>query len=322
MSNYSEEHTDSGSSQTDARPLWTSDSQTEAASLDVPVASQISGSAGDSSPQQSLSRAADDLLVEAIRTLLGRNSRPFAAGVYGLMRQLEPTFTFALAGFPSFRALLQDAQERGVITMVAAPKGSDVVVSEAGGRRVGPRATAATLRKDLWDAFVDWNPQANYAFRPASNEVVTLPAGDAGDEHAIRIPSASREDQLVWMRELMESETNEAVKAELAAALADEQPTRAFARVLRERAPVARRWKRLLRTRIVSRASEWAARQNLSDGVLLPAVTTSVPDKLSKSARSANEDAAARDRILAILADLPLSELLQLRIPLEYALRR
>lgn len=319
MSNYSEEHTDSGSSTTDTRPLWTGDSQTKSASSDVPVAPKLSGSAGDTSPQQSPSHASDDLLVEAIRTLLERKSRPFAAGVYGLMRQLDPTFTFASAGFSSFRAYLNDAEERGIVTTVAAPKGSDVVVAEVGGRRIRPRAATATLRKDLWDAFVDWNPDANYAFRPASNEVVTLSAGDPGDEQTIRIPSASRDDQLVWMRELMESEASESAKAEIAVALADEQPTRAFAQVLRERTPVARRWKRLLRTRIVDRASEWAAHHSLSDGVLLPAVTMSVPEK---SGRPVSDDAAARDRILAILADLPLSELLQLRIPLEYALRR
>src|SRR5690349_17162320 len=102
MSNNSEKYADSSLSKTNARPTWTGDS--EIVGTDAPAA-QISGSAGEITfPQQSHSRLSDDLLLQAIRTLLGRNSQPFAAGVYGLMRQIEPTFTFGSLGFSSFRA--------------------------------------------------------------------------------------------------------------------------------------------------------------------------------------------------------------------------
>lgn len=319
MSNHSEEYADSGSSTTNARPTWTGDSENVGA--DAP-ATQISGPAGGiTSPQQGHPRPSDDLLLQAIRTLLARNSRPFAAGVYGLMRQIEPTFTFDSVGFPSFRAYLSDAANRGVVTFSPAPRGSDVVVAEASGSGASQRPaliTATTLRKDLWDAFVDWSNESNYVFRPMTNEVVALMPGQSGGDGAVRIPSASRDDQLVWMRELADSETSAPVKDELDAALREDQPTRAFARVLRERTSVGRAWKRHLRRRILSRASQWAEENGLPESVLQPA---KVQEPSSRREATTNEDQAARDRILAILADLPLSELLKLRIPLEYALR-
>lgn len=319
MSNYSGKYADSGSSKTDARPIRTGDS--EIVGADVPAA-QISGSAGEASPpQQSFSRASDDLLLQAIRTLLGRNASPFAAGVYGLMRQLEPTFTFDGAGFKSFRAYLNDATSRGLVTLSPAPRGNDVVVAEAsasGDRSVHPLVSATTLRKDLWDAFVDWNPQANYVFRRAANEVAALGPRESGGDGAVRINSARREDQLAWMRELADSTTDPQVREELDVALRGEEPARDFSRVLRERASVGRAWKRHLRRQILDRAAMWAYENGLPQSVLQPAASKELP---STRESIAEEDSAARARVLAILADLPLSELLKLRIPLEYALR-
>ncbi|MCS5714696.1 hypothetical protein NVV95_09040 [Herbiconiux sp. CPCC 205716] len=238
------------------------------------------------------------------------------------MRQIEPTFTFDSVGFSSFRAYLSDAADRGVVTFSPAPRGSDVVIAETSGSGTDKRpalVTATTLRKDLWDAFVDWSNESNYVFRPMTNEVAALKPGESAGDGAVHIPSASRDDQLVWMRELAASETNAAVKDELEAALREDQPTRAFAKVLRERTSVGRAWKRHLRRMILNRASQWAEENGLPQSVLQPATIHEPP---SRNQTATNEDSAARDRVLAILADLPLSELLKLRIPLEYALRR
>lgn len=322
MSNYSEEHFDRDSSTTNTDPLRTGDSVSDTVGTDAPATSEAFGSAGDTMPQQSHSHESDELLIRAVRTLLGRNSNPFAAGVYGLMRNLDPSFTFTAVGYPSFRALLNDAVSRGVITLTPAPRGNDVVISETAGTGARAEGVLRELRRDVWDAFVDWSVDTSYALRPTNGQVVRLSPGES-DDGLIRIPSATREDQIVWMRKFAELESSDELRKKLLEGLESSQPTREFAHALRDDAPLSRRWKGFLRSRILDRASVWAADHGVRDDLLQPLMsTTSAGRPASRVVSAPNEDVAARDRILAILADLPLAELLQLRIPVEYALRR
>jgi hypothetical protein len=238
---------------------------------------------------------------------------------------MDPSFTYSGAGYSSFRALLNDAVSRGRVTISPAPRGSDVVVEEVGNEApVTPGVSVLrSVRKDVWEAFVDWSADANYAFERASGRVIHPESdGEVDGREIIKIPSAKRSEHLVWMRNFSELEPDKSLRADLLAALADPQPTRAFARLLQENTAIARRWKRYLRTCILGRASTWAAENDVPISSLELTAAASLPRRESTYAVNARGDEVARERILAILADMPLGELLQLRIPVEYALRR
>lgn len=292
--------------------------QSEDSGVNGPRATKTLGAAGDenSTLQQHPNFDAFDLLVSVLKDLSSRNPTPTAAGVYSRMRNVFPEFTYGAAGFASFRAMLNEAEGRGMVVVERAANASDVTV-----RLSGLKAEIATaldprlerLSDDLWRAMLDWKVDAEYAFDRATRRTLRGPESAS----SVKTPSVSKETQIGWMKEFAALEKGEVAEA-LLAGLAEQDPAHGFGRAVRQFIPASRRWKRYLQDHVLLRARTWAA----ENGIPLSDLSNGMP-RLTKEpvlAARTESDEALRSRVLDVLVRMPLSELLRLPIPIEYSI--
>jgi hypothetical protein len=245
------------------------------------------------------------------------------------MKRIDPTFSYEVEGFRSFRQLLENAESEQIIVVERPLGASDLIVratAQANDVAVA-RSSAAHVRinPDLWQALLDWNPNARYLFSRVQNRPIKS-ATLAEDSNNVLVPSITRDEQLEWMREFAAAQVNEDLKQELLDALNEEVPVRGFSRAVRHIEAAGRRWKRYLQRRVLERATTWAAAQSIPlsaiESVETPAVTEGTSSQSSTTAEVAAGELATKARVLSILASMPLGELLRLPIPVEYALRQ
>lgn len=283
-----------------------------------PVASETHVAAGvpTAAPQQSTASDPIDLLVQAVRDLERSDRKTAAAGVSARMRQLDPSFDPQAAGYASFRKLVAAAEARGVIEVLEAE--SDIAI-----RSVAPAAAAPATRldDDLWRAFVQWNLPAQLYFDRVTKQVVS---GLTEPERGVAIPSVSREEQTVWMREFVESLGQGEQRDKLHELISGRGDIRAFFTLLRDDRPTSEGWRNFLRRRVLERATTWAHENGIPIGDLDQGVrSTSQSPRTAVAAKdSGSADELLRQSVLTVLGKMPLSELLRLPIPLEYSLIR
>jgi hypothetical protein len=284
--------------------------------------------AGDSvsAPRQFTADEVVNLLVRAIHDLTAAGKVPIAAGVGARMRLLEPQYTAATTEFGTFRAIVAAGEARGLVVVES---GENDLVVRAVADEPSPAQYRITLRPDLWRALLDWEPTARYLFNRVTKQSRPSLAVASGDD--VLIASITREIQIEWMRRFADTQVTPSVRSELIAALDSEHPTHAFSTALGSSDTIRRRWKRHLRQCAIDHAIAWGRSNKieLSDLVApveprpaispTPASRESVADETSHPGLS--EDELLRQRLLTTIATLPLSELLQLRIPLQYTLR-
>lgn len=303
----------------------TVDNPQDAGSID-PRAPQLDDAAGEASkPSQPFSRqAVFDLLSQALSTEESAGTVPVAARVAGLMRQLDPAFTQETSGYPTFRALLRDAEKVGLLTLIDRGGTSDIAVLAAGSQlEVEAGASSAgrikQVRPDIWRAFIDWSRPTSYWYDRRTKRLHPITEAAVGP-HGVEIPSVSRELQVEWMNEFAGGVRDSTVKAILDESLAAEDPVRGFSAALRNDEASSRRWKRYLKQRVLDRATSWAVSNDIALSEIEASAGAPVSDKIGAS--NAETGSHIRSEILAVLALLPTSELLRLPIPVEYALKR
>jgi hypothetical protein len=285
---------------------------------------QISAGAAHSAPQQGSIERGLELLQEALASL--STETPAAAGVYSRMRKIDPSFTFHVAGYKSFRELLNEAEKQGLVTIEKEPGASDVMVRPALGGSM-PKASKPVTRigTDLWRALLDWGPSANYGFDRDSGRTNPLEDGKLSTSQ-VRVPSISKAEQLEWMREFAAQETSEIAQAALNAGLAQSDPTAGFSQALKQSDPASRRWKRFLKLRVLDRATKWAGASSIPlssiEGANPSAKLSRLPSESPSSPNTEDTESLLREHILSVVASLPLSELLRISIPVEYTIRR
>lgn len=101
-------------------------------------------------------------LVTAVRSLsvARRSSFVYAAALKPAIQVLEPEFNEKKLQFPGFGAFLREAQKAGLIELQQPGDMGPLMVTLHGeiddvGAHEPPRPS---VRKDLWEAFVDWDP--------------------------------------------------------------------------------------------------------------------------------------------------------------------
>lgn len=291
--------------------------QSKDSGVNGPRATKTLDAAGDlnASLQQHPTLGAFDLLVAVLADLAPRNPTPAAAGVYSRMRATSPEFTYGDAGFASFRALLNEAESRGLVIVERAGDASDVTVRWTG-LSAGSSAAPSRLERisdDLWRAMLDWKLDAQYAFDRTTHRTSKGPASGP----SVPTPTVSKETQIAWMKEFAALETGVASDA-LLAGLAEQDPAHGFGRAVRQLLPSSRRWRKYLQDRVLDRAQSWAL-ENSIPIVDLAAGMPRVSKDVHHAPRADSED-ALRSRILDVLGRMPLSELLRLPIPIEYSI--
>jgi len=299
---------------------------------DGPIASpapNTKGEAEETSSSQPHSRSAL-LLLDALGALAWKGDTHAAAGIYARMKRIDPTFSFEQEGFRSFRQLLEAAERAQLVGVVRAPGASDLTVRATVPTSTSPSiarspATNMRINPELWRALLDWEPSARYLFNRAQGRPIKS-ANLAEDENNVLVPSISREEQLEWMHEFASAQENEDVKQVLLSALDEDVPVRGFSRAVRSLEVAGRRWKRYLKKRVLDRATTWATAQSIPISVIesveAPMKAEDPTSHSAYPAEAVTDEAAMKSRVLNILSAMPLSELLRLPIPVEFALKQ
>ncbi|MFJ3864344.1 hypothetical protein [Streptomyces nigra] len=278
-----------------------------------------------------------------------------------VLRLTDAAFRESDLGFTSFRSFLESAEEAGVVTLVLPAPGSglDVTVfvdaslaANSPVRRLG-RPSRRRIRPDLWTAFVDWNQKFVRLWDRSAERAVIFPAAPSVGEPAaigrlrdryanqpegfVVIQPISQEQQLVWMRSFAESVSSEA--PDLQRCLEEPRPAASFARTLRGDPALGEAWRSRLSSLVYSVIETWATQNDLhidpreapfGPGQLATSTAPRQPRRLS-AREFAEQDQAEpssrpretdlRTQLLAVLSELSTDELMQIRVPIVYALR-
>ena len=201
--------------------------------------------------------------------------------------------------------------------------GSDILLApgSAGELLAAYAAPLPRLRRDFWRAFIEF-PVEGVARRydPDEDKIVRVQAG--AERTGIDIEPISRETQLVW-RKTFSEEQPESIRESLLAALNGPGTGvfNEFARRLRDNPSVMRAWNRYVQKQITDHVATWAAKHGVpEERWLAPShgiqffrdgeVTLAKPQNISQ-----------RGELYNFFDQLPIEDLLHLRVPLEWVLK-
>ncbi|WP_371579238.1 hypothetical protein [Streptomyces sp. NBC_01314] len=298
-------------------------------------------------------------LRRAVTQLKERGARVTAAGVKSEVLRLT-AFRENDLGFTSFRSFLEAAERAGVVTLAlpAPGSGQDVTVSldvdpasETATRRSGP-PSRRRIRPDLWTAFVDWNQKFVRLWDRSAERAVIFPAApSAGDmptiarlrdrylsrpDDFVLIEPISQEQQLGWMRDFAKSVSSEA--ADLQRCLDEPRPAASFARTLRGDPALGEAWRSQLSSLVFGVIETWVNQNGLhvdpgeslfGPGQQTTQKTLGQPRHLNARSFAEHQPAVSsgpretdlRAQLLAVLSELSTDELMQIKVPIVYALR-
>lgn len=159
-------------------------------------------------------------------------------------------------------------------------------------------------------------------YDPVEDKILHEDAGTL--RQGIEIEPLPRERQLGW-RKTFSEEQSEPIRNELLAALEGTGTAvfNEFARRLRENPSVMRAWNRFLQKQITDHVAEWAARHRIPEerwraasrgiqysGVARESSVSPIPQNISQ-----------RAALYDLFDQLPIDDLLTLRVPLEWVLK-
>src|SRR5258708_29877019 len=237
---------------------------------------------GATTPAQASSLAETlDLLRASVRELISRDRRTTAAPVsLEMRRRTGNAFSPASSGFNSFREFLYFAEQVGAVALVPPTAGGDVEIFPATAATQSAATVSTqqprTVRRDLWQAFVDWSPKWQRVFDTQTNRIVRIPGrGNDGQPGGARLweedPSRYRrivpftqEDQLRWIREFVDQLNPGTEQDTLAEALKNQRPIAAFVEAISSMPGCQRAWRRTLSRRVTARITEWILEEQLA----------------------------------------------------------
>lgn len=168
------------------------------------------------------------------------------------------------------------------------------------------------IRRDFWRAFVEFpTASAVRLYDPTSDKIRTEPI-DSGAE-GIVVEPIPLELQLRWRREFAAEQSGETRDA---LASITERPGRTafndFARYIRDNPNVFRVWNRYQQKQVVDWVERWSQKNGLSDDVWRGASRSSVNQPTTLNRRA---------EIYNLLDQVPIEDLLQIKVPLEWLLK-
>lgn len=323
----------------------TSGPQGPAKSDELPDAAPASANAG-AAPEL---LEAMKVLEQAVRNLLDRDKQPRAAGVKSeIQRIISGSFDQSAYGYETFREFLDAAAGRGTVVVVEPPtRGGDALITLPGRDVPAPAAIAPThrrgrIRSDIWRAFTSWETGYERLWDLETGHVLMFPTDPRPlepQEHQVwrdlakaepgrfRAINVIGEDQLTeQMRAFIEAlnPTDGAVPI-LRAALQQSRPARSFTAAARALPGIAERWKQERFDFTWNSIARWQESNGIKSSIEDTSGRREPPivqtGRVVRRPADEPSDAAAdaiRKRIFAALARMPTSELLRLRVPVEY----
>lgn len=273
-----------------------------------------------------------------------------------MQRIISGRFDQSAYGYGTFRDFVDDAASNGKVVVVnATTKVGDPLITLPG--RAIPAPLPAPVRRrgrirpDIWRAFTSWEKDYTRVWDLETDQVLMFPAEPrplepaqhqiwrdeaATNPERFRTISFITEEQLVArMASFIGSlDPNSDAVPILNAALQQSRPARSFTAAARALPGIAERWKQdrfdFVRASITkwqesngfhssiedapTRRADYRTAQRANPPIVM---TGQVPTRPGGERSDAAAD-ATRERILAALARMPLSELLRLRVPVEY----
>lgn len=177
------------------------------------------------------------------------------------------------------------------------------------------------LRRDFWRAFVEFpTPNAIRLYDAAEDKIFYEDA--ATERQGVLIGPVAREMQIEWRRQFAE-EQPENSKIGLLSALEGpgNSPFNEFARRLRENPSVMQTWNRYLQKLVTDHVAAWATAHHIpperwSGGESRPRAVGAVTEAASKP-----QGISQRAELYNFFDNLPIEDLLQLRVPLDWVLK-
>lgn len=298
------------------------------------------------------------LLTKAVGELNQRRVAPKAAVTKSMMRRLSTelgmdTFDEHMHGYTSFRAFLKAAVERGTIILdtksdedylIFLP--GSMTTPDAAQQRLGPEPdqdgaviqTQRRVRKDLWEAFIDWRKGLERVYDEQVGRAYMFPIQAVPDEpaeiaeirqrrsaepHRYReIIPISFDDQIEWMHAFGQSLDRPEVSEILKAGFRSDRPAAVFRSAIRAFPDIDESWRAYLLSRVIESIERWAEQEQL-DVNLFEAPPRQQPRIIQAQVKplvlNADADVAElRVRLHRAIDTMPAHELMLIRLPVGY----
>jgi hypothetical protein len=229
-------------------------------------------------------------------------------------------FNERLLGFRKFIDFIRTVPD----VAIQGRSGSDVLLAPAtAGELLAAYASPLPrLRRDFWRAFVEFPVESVVRlYDPEEDKVVHVEAG--AQRPGIEIEAVSRATQLEW-RKTFSLEQPESVRDSLLEALGASGTAvfNEFSRRLRENPTVMRAWNRYLQKQITDHVAAWAAKHGVAEERWIAPSHGIQFFRADGGAASAKpQNISQRAELYNFFDQLPIEDLLELRVPLEWVLK-
>lgn len=202
--------------------------------------------------------------------------------------------------------------------------GSDILLAPvtAGELLAAYASPLPRLRRDFWRAFIEF-PVETVVRRYDADEDKIVHVETGAQRSGIEITPVPRETQLQWRRTFA-GEQPESVRVSLLAALnaTGIAVFNEFSRRLRENPSVMRAWNRFLQKQITDHVASWAAKYGVpEERWLAPAHGIQFFRADGETTSAKPQNISQRAELYNFFDQLPIEDLLELRVPLGWVLK-
>lgn len=293
-------------------------------------------------------KAAFDLVRSVAEDWLTEGRRAYGASLKPeLQKRTLGSFNEVSLGFTSFKHFLLAAESQGLVELHPAPRGPDLQVVPKGReplpidtptRDAVPLGARPGVREDLWSAWIDWNPGVVRYYDRGHDRAHRLPSYEspldsdeikalrseiaASPERFIEIAPVTFDEQVAWMKEFADQQPA-GIRAQLMSALESPRPARDFTAAVRERQHAAQMWAAERVRRVTERIKQFQKEHDVEFPIVRPerspAGDASGSDSREVEGRALAIDAdTLRSRLHKAIDDMPVADLLSLKIPLGH----
>lgn len=260
---------------------------------------------------------ASDLLVSVVQKFYSERHSPLPGAFVKaqLLAEAQKNGTVFSERELGFRKFLEFVRTVPRIA-IQGRSGSDVLLapSSAGELLAAYASPLPRLRRDFWRAFIEF-PVANTVrlYDPEEDRILYEESGT--QRPGVLIEPVSKETQLEW-RMIFAKEQPDSIKTNLLDALQTSGTAvfNEFARRLRENPSAMRAWNHYLQKQITDHVAGWVSANKIPG---IPYSTSQPTDALPAKPQSISQ----RAELYNFFDRLPIEDLLQLRVSLEWVLK-
>lgn len=267
---------------------------------------------------------ARDLVVRVVQNLYAERHSPIPgalvkARVVSEAERSDRSFNERQYGYKNFLEFVKTLSDIAVqirtgSDMLLAPATAEDLLSAYA--RPLPR-----LRRDFWRAFIEFPvPNTIRMYDPTEDKILIESAPPA--RTGVVIEPISRDTQIEWRRNFAQ-EQSEPVKTVLLSALGGQGASvfNEFSRRLRENPAVMRTWNRYLQKHITDHVAAWAAENGVSEERWCGGVPKSLEGSARENSPTKTHSIGQRAELYNFFDSVPIEDLLQLRVPLDWVLK-